>query len=94
MDIIMKLPRHMSLTIEHNPHRTMYESMDRFLQVYTPDFADDVDRQKCIESNEIWLMTWRPDTPVGLCSVAASTFDGLMAMVEEDAESPNGCSTL
>jgi hypothetical protein len=82
MESSVQLPQHKcSLTIEHNPHRDYYESItdyinrdeDRF------DWETPEDRQTAIDTDELWIMQWYPNTPVGFNAVAAPTLEKLLA---------------
>ena len=74
----LALPRHINLTIEHNPHAISYMTVEQYLaQGLGADFDDTEltppDRGIAIKHNELWVITWYPDTPVGQCVVAAAT---------------------
>lgn len=86
----MKLPRHISLTIEHNDHRTNFESVEIYLLTrgdHGPDFESEEAKQRSIETNDLWTIQWFPDTPNGSIYLAAPTLDELLVFalkVEED----------
>lgn len=48
------------------------------------EWASDEEREKAIATNEIWELHWYPDTPVGFCSVFASSFGALVAWLERE----------
>lgn len=79
------LPRHIAMTIEHNPHAVFYQKAGEYLGNMSclPEFADDEDRRRCVESNDIWIATWYPRTPVGSYQVAASTLERLFELMKE-----------
>lgn len=78
----MTFPKHINLTIEHNPHKSFYENAgeyigDKFANDAwgDDDFVSIEDKQKCIETNDFWTIQWYPDTPVGFCYIVASTLE-------------------
>ena len=88
----MKFPKHIALTIDHNPHATSYISAEQYLQncaygcgeddVRDDEFATPECRQQIAATNELWEATWYPDTPVGHCTVYASSLERLLAALE------------
>lgn len=68
-------PKHVSLSLEHNPHRLYYENVAQYLQqaLNPPDFPDEHERLACIDTNELWVLQWWPNNPVGHHKIAAST---------------------
>lgn len=82
----MKLPKHISLIIRHNPHRADYRTVEHWLDDYlasatlgTGFTADEAIRPEDLAairaSGEIWTIAWCPDTPVGSCEVVAATLE-------------------
>jgi hypothetical protein len=90
MEAGVKFPKHeCGLTLEHNSHKDYYETVEQYLAVrYSHcetepfDWAEG-EREKAIATNELWVMQWYPRTPIGFLAVAASTFEMLMAAVDE-----------
>lgn len=79
------LPPHKAgLFIEHNPHRNYYQSVgeclnDRGITLPEAELAT------AIERDELWLIQWYPETPVGSHSVAgASLATALMRAQGQD----------
>ena len=63
----------------HNQHKDYYETVTQHLEEY-PGFDDDnfvskEDRQKCIDTDELWELQWYPKTPVGFYKVCGSTLE-------------------
>ncbi len=83
----MQLPEHKAaLTISHNEHKNSYESVAQHLEML-PDFyqfPNDEEKQKCIDTNELWSIQWYPKTPGGFFCVAASTLEGALHMANHD----------
>lgn len=81
----MKLPSHIALTIEHNPHAANYQTAAEWLEhhLYFDEIAKiprdesvtPEDRAAILASGEVWKISWHPDTPVGSCSVVAATLE-------------------
>jgi len=38
-------------------------------------WVSEEERQKALATNSVWSIQWYPETPVGFCLVAASTFE-------------------
>jgi hypothetical protein len=76
------LPRHISITLEHNPHANYYLTVERYLSdelpCAKPDFSSEYERWRCIDLNELWVMTWYPDNLVGSFSIVASNLESLL----------------
>lgn len=65
------------LSIECNEHKLYYQSAEDFLSEqnfqHPGFFISPEDRQKCIDTNTIWKISWYPDTPIGCCYILASS---------------------
>lgn len=85
--LVHRLPRHeCELVITHNPHRTDYATVARYLELcderghgYDESELAPEDRAAAIEADELWVIQWYPDTPVGSCVVAAATLERALA---------------
>ena len=78
-----KLPEHIALTIEHNPHRVMRTSaVDWLASNDDRDFADVTaeDRHEMLCADEIWVVHWYPFAPNGSRTVAAATLERALAL--------------
>lgn len=85
-----------SLTISFNDQNAPnYKSVGGHLEYY-PDadedaeWVSDEERVKAIETNSWWSAQWYPDTPVGFCSISASSLQALLAALAEIAASDDG----
>lgn len=78
-------PRCVSLTIEFNPHAVYYQTVESHIaeqyHEHGLDFVSEYERQKAISSDSLWVCYWHPTTPVGSCTLAASSYEALMAHV-------------
>jgi hypothetical protein len=86
--LLSTLPKHeISLNIEHNPHKTYYEKLADYIRQVSLDEPDDWtyegEKEKAIENDEIWILTYFPDTPVGHIKVAASNLSNLLKWAAE-----------
>ena len=79
MSLFMVLPKHICMSIQHNPHAGVYETIEKWLEhrdlngdgeCITPE-----DRAEILHTGEVWTISWCPDTPVGSRFVAAATLD-------------------
>jgi hypothetical protein len=75
----VKLPKHVTLNISHQPHLAVYETVEEWLST---DFADVTpeDRAEMLTTGEVWVVQWYPDTPVGFCAVAAASLERALAL--------------
>jgi hypothetical protein len=75
----MNFPKHKcGLHLTHNEHKDYYENINEYLKddLYDEDyFISTEDKQKCIDTDEIWILQWYPDTPVGFYRVCGSTLE-------------------
>ena len=77
----MIFPKHKAgLYLTHNEHKDYYETVAVRVG-YHPSIDDEhywvspEDKQKSIDTNELWELQWYPDTPVGFHKVCGSTLD-------------------
>lgn len=84
-----QLPKHKAgLSLDHNPHKGVYETVEQYVNGM-PDYFDDecwatpTSKQRAIETNELWVIQWYPNTPVGFNNMAGATLDELLKAVKE-----------
>jgi len=76
-----------SLQLTHNDHLDVYETAETWLvhanrdELY--DWKNEEQKQRAIETNEIWTLHWYPNTPIGFNSVAAPTLQELLDYAKE-----------
>lgn len=76
-----------ALFLTHNEHKNEYATVGQWLNEQgdeLADFPDESERQKAIVTDELWMLQWYPDTPVGFKRVCAASFDRLMELVTEE----------
>lgn len=86
--ITLPLPEHMSFELRHNPHKADYYSISEYLDIYVGEgatWASDDQRQKALDTNELWEATWHPATPIGSCMLVACDLSALLAVLENEA---------
>lgn len=87
----MNLPQHKcGLTLEHNDHRNTYDEVGQYIVDRDLVFKDDEARNRAIATDEIWVLHWYPDTPVGFYEVAAPTLDELLTFASEVEHAAGG----
>ena len=76
-------PDCIGLTITFNPHAAYYQTAQAWLdeQDDYPDWVSEDERRLAIAGDSVWICQWYPETPVGFCVLAASSFEALMAAV-------------
>ena len=83
----MTLPEHLSLTIEHNPHKTVYKSalewfQDRESLDPDPDYSAEVKKQ-CIAQDSIWTIQYYPDTSQRFHFAVAPNLEELFEQISQ-----------
>jgi hypothetical protein len=90
------LPKHKcGLFLTHNQHKDYYQSAKETIEEQKehecpPDWRNDEQKQRAIETNEIWELQWYPDTPIGCYAICAPTLKELLEFakeIENDARS-------
>lgn len=88
----MKFPPHKaSLYLQHNDHLSSYQTVETWLAderniAEEPSWESPAHRQRAIDTNEIWVLQWYPDTPIGFHRVAAPTLEELLAFANQASE--------
>ena len=76
-----------AMHITHNEHKSNYQSAEEWAlendDRHYADWISDDERAKAIAEDSIWTLQWYPETPVGFCCVAASSFEALMRSTRE-----------
>jgi len=75
------LPEHKcGLHLSHNEHRDVYETVEQF---YESDcFVSPEEWRKAVAEDNVWVLQWYPDTPIGFYRIAASTLEAIEAEVK------------
>ena len=77
------LPEHKcGLYLTHNEHRDVYETVEDF---YNPDyFVSKEEWEKAISEDNVWVLQWYPETPIGFNIIAASSLEAIQAKLKEE----------
>ena len=76
----IKFPAHKcTLYLEHNPNKNVYESVEEYL-INNEDYIgkNNLKVQECIESNELWVLHWYPETPIGFHVVIGKSLNSCL----------------
>lgn len=78
------LPKHeCGLTLEHNSHKDVYETIDNYYQfLNVEDWVSKEEYEMALALDSVWTLQWYPETPVGFYKIAASSLEALKARVE------------
>ena len=86
---MIKLPKYMSLSINHNEHKNYYEPLkeyiDTLLNGKRPSLEElsDKEYKKCLEMDEFWEVRWYPETPISFNVVYGSTLEECLKQIRE-----------
>jgi len=84
------LPKHKcSLTLSHNEHKDSYITVKEwldFISCYDDEWKNEEQKQRAIDTNEIWELHWYPNTPTGFCRLLAPTLEELLKLMKERKE--------
>lgn len=78
---MIKFPQpSIALTLNHNDHKTVYQTAEEWVVEHGDhyDFRNDEQKARAIATDEIWTLLWFPITPVGHCAIAAPTLEELI----------------
>ncbi len=78
-----------TITLTFNDHASNYSHDDEFLESYYGDFADFVseeEKQKAFSNNSVWVLQYYPKTPVGFCTIAASSLSKILETLPAQPE--------
>ncbi len=82
----MKLPKHHTLSIEHNPHKSGYETVQKYIENWDhlKDSISKEDLAICIEKDELWHFQWYPNTPISFNVVLSYSFERCLELSAEE----------
>ncbi|MCA1833051.1 MAG: hypothetical protein ABR520_11315 [Mycobacteriales bacterium] len=83
-------PKHIELSLQHNPHRGDYLPLETWIESHLlaadagGEPRDEAIRPEDLAAiratGEVWVLTWCPDTPVGSCVAVAATFERVLEL--------------
>lgn len=94
-EIDVSWPPHIGLTLDHNPHKALYMKVSEWLTEIGPfklydvdhilgeEFASEEQYKECVKTDELWVLTWSPVSPVGEFVVMGPTFNSVMRRSRE-----------
>jgi hypothetical protein len=80
-------PKHIAMQIEHNPHVFDYCELSEYLETNAPsDFSwvSEEQKQKAIDSGEMWAVRWYPNTPVGFHELCGADLDVVLEAIRKE----------
>lgn len=85
-ELLALLPKHKAgLSIRHNEHKNYYETAKEWvIDNEWCEWENEEEKQKAIDTNEIWTLQWYPETPVGFFGIAAPTLADLLRISNTD----------
>jgi len=66
-------PKHLTLLIEHNPHKNYYQTSKEWFYDY--HCCEQADKDEFSEIDDFWKMQWYPNTPIGFHVVFGRTLE-------------------
>ncbi len=82
---LYNLPEHIGMFIEHNEHKMYYDPIEKAVNdIDDSKWVSPEEKQKALETNEIWSIQWFPKTPIGSYTFYASTLEALFKFIEEN----------
>lgn len=82
----MKFPQHKcGLYLEHNAYLDYYDTIEKAHENESDLslWKDDAAKKRSLETKEIWVLQWYPNTPIGFYRVAAPTLEELLQFAGE-----------
>jgi hypothetical protein len=83
---MLKLPAHKcGLYLEHNAHKDLYQSVAEYIKDDDlTNWPSEAEREKAIDTDELWEIRWYPETPISFCVATAATLEALLEFVNHD----------
>ncbi len=87
---MMLLPTHEAgLDLQHNPHKAYAQTVEDYITMsenvedFDGAFLSLDELRKSVETNELWVLFWYPESPAEYCFIAAATFEQLLKDADE-----------
>jgi hypothetical protein len=87
----LRLPRHIAIAIEHQPHAALSESIEQWLERSKERdlvIVSDFERGEMLRTGQVWFVQWYPDTAKVFKTVAAATLQRALALANAPSETP------
>ena len=87
----MKLPEYkISLTIVHNEYKNWYYTIEQGIQeIDENNWVSLEERDKALQTENIWNIQWYPDTPIGSYVYYASSLEVLLDYINKKFKNDN-----
>lgn len=70
--------------LEFNEHKTSYMTVEQEIETFEfYNFVSEEDKQKCIDTNTLYLLHWYKNTPVGSFKLAGSSLEIVESQVQD-----------
>ncbi len=80
----IKLPSHINCIIEHNPHVSYFETIEQFLnRDLCKNEISIEERQKCIDTGEVWIIQIYPVSNASFYISIASTLQKALELIND-----------
>ena len=79
-------PHKCGLFLTHNEHKDYYETVATQVEdgrIEEDHWVSEEEKQKAIDTDEMWELQWYPDTPIGSHTLVASTLEAIRAALRE-----------
>lgn len=88
---MINFPKHHSLFLIHNEHKNYYETVEQYVDYRdNEDFwVNDHQKQKSLETQELWELQWYPKTPVGFYKLMGADLDVVLQAALDLEASPD-----
>lgn len=82
----MKLPKHYILSIEHNPHKSFYQTVEEYIYNFDrfKSCITEEDFVICVDRDELWYIQWYPNTPISFNLVISYSLERCIEIINED----------
>ena len=78
----MNLPPHKcGLYLEHNAYKDIYQTVEQAVRELDENYEEawlPGEREKALQTGEIWTLQWYPDTPIGFWFKIAASLEALL----------------
>lgn len=89
-DFLSLLPDHKAeLSLSHNPHRNFYQTVEEYVKisdVHDAEWVNAVEMTAAIAEDELWVLEWYPDTPVGSYRILGVSFYSIMSVLQDQKD--------
>lgn len=79
------------LSLEHDPHKSYHQTVKQWWEemadghglMDSSEWVSEEQKQLAFQFNDIWVLQWYPDTPVGFCRLLAYDLNTLLKAARE-----------